>query len=116
MRTGKIGKRSREQKWSAEWCARSYCIFACVAGRGILRGREFEWLRWEGGPLRAALADVLRVHEWAYVRALQQVPPSCAACRHPLQGLASALSLDGHVLASHMMGGCSLRDMRWYAC
>jgi len=51
------------------------------AGRGILRGREFERLRWEGGPLRAALADVLRVHEWAYVRALQQARPAASAHR-----------------------------------
>ena len=66
-------------------------LSACMAGRGILRGREFERLRWEGGPLRAALVDVLRVHEWAYVRALQQVLPGFTACRHHLQGRACAV-------------------------
>lgn len=89
---------------------------ACMAGRGILRGREFERLRWEGGPLRAALVDVLRVHEWAYVRALQQVPPSCAACRRPPQGLASAPTPEGRVLAISVTWASCPRDMHWLAC
>ena len=79
-------------------CSPPPVLNACVAGRGILRGREFERLRWEGGPLRAALVDVLRVHEWAYVRALQQVLPSSTACRHHLQGPACAPDLVGHIL------------------
>lgn len=77
---------------SAEYkvCSPAPALTVSMAGRGILRGREFGRLRWEGGPLRAALVDVLRVHEWAYVRALQQVLPSFTACRHLLQGPACA--------------------------
>ncbi|KAK9837158.1 hypothetical protein WJX81_006872 [Elliptochloris bilobata] len=70
--------------------------------RGILRGREFARLRWEGGPLRAALADVLRVHEWAYVRALQQ------ACGVLAEGAAPVGHLDGDTAISAGTFGAAL--------
>ena len=39
---------------------------------GILRTSDFEGgLRWEEGSQRAAMGDVLRVHDWAYVRKVQ---------------------------------------------
>ena len=41
------------------------------AGWGILRTDEFGGLRWEEGSRRAALADVMRVHEWNYVKRIQ---------------------------------------------
>ena len=49
-----------------------------VAGaeEGILRSAEFEGLVWDEEPHQAAMSDVLRVHEWAYVRRLQN---RCAA-------------------------------------
>lgn len=40
-------------------------------GWGILRTDEFSGLRWEEGSRRAALADVMRVHEWNYVKRIQ---------------------------------------------
>ncbi len=40
-------------------------------GWGILRTDEFAGLRWEEGSRRAALADVMRVHEWNYVKRIQ---------------------------------------------
>ncbi|KAL4431738.1 hypothetical protein ABPG77_002954 [Micractinium sp. CCAP 211/92] len=41
---------------------------------GILRTAEFEGgLRWDEGSKRAALGDVLRVHDWNYVRRIQMV-------------------------------------------
>ncbi len=44
---------------------------AC-ADWGILRTAEFEGgLRWDEGSKRAALGDVLRVHDWNYVRRIQ---------------------------------------------
>lgn len=39
---------------------------------GILRSAEFQGgLRWDEGSKRAALGDVLRVHDWNYVRRIQ---------------------------------------------
>lgn len=43
---------------------------------GILRSREFEGLAWETAPPHARIADVLRCHEWSYVRELQS---ACAS-------------------------------------
>lgn len=38
----------------------------------MLRAAEFEGLLlWDEGPKRAALADILRIHDWAYLRKLQ---------------------------------------------
>lgn len=42
------------------------------AGWGILRSAEFGGaLRWDEGPQRAAMADILRVHDWNYVKRIQ---------------------------------------------
>ena len=38
---------------------------------GILRGHDFKDLRWDTGSACASIGDVLRVHEWSYVRDLQ---------------------------------------------
>ena len=50
-------------------CLLSNCPNA--PGWGILRTDEFAGLRWEEGSRRAALADVMRVHEWNYVKRIQ---------------------------------------------
>ncbi|KAK9916049.1 hypothetical protein WJX75_007812 [Coccomyxa subellipsoidea] len=42
---------------------------------GILRSSEFSELAWETRPPHARISDILRVHEWSYVRELQS---SCA--------------------------------------
>ncbi|BDA44253.1 probable type-2 histone deacetylase 2 at C-terminar half [Coccomyxa sp. Obi] len=43
---------------------------------GILRSTEFADLQWETQPPHARISDILRVHEWSYVRELQN---ACAA-------------------------------------
>ena len=53
-------------------------LCAC-AGWGILRTDEFGGLRWEEGSRRAALADVMRVHEWNYVKRIQVGSAACCA-------------------------------------
>jgi acetoin utilization deacetylase AcuC-like enzyme/ankyrin repeat protein len=43
-------------------------------GQGILRTCDFEdGLRWDERPRRASMGDILRVHNWAYVRKIQAV-------------------------------------------
>ena len=43
-------------------------------GVGILKTSEFdELVRWDERPRRAAIGDILRVHNWAYVRKIQTV-------------------------------------------
>lgn len=46
-----------------------------TAELGILRSSEFAELAWETRPPHARISDILRVHEWSYVRELQS---SCA--------------------------------------
>jgi hypothetical protein len=41
------------------------------ADMGVLRAGEFAGLPWDEASPHAPLADVLRVHDWAYVRKLQ---------------------------------------------
>ncbi|GAB4814038.1 hypothetical protein N2152v2_001084 [Parachlorella kessleri] len=65
-------------------------------GSGALRATEFEGsLRWDEAPKAAALSDVLRIHDWAYVRRIQalcdQIPDSPASVGH----------LDGDTAVSH---------------
>lgn len=48
----------------------------CGAELGILRSEEFADLQWETRPPHARISDILRVHEWSYVRELQT---ACAA-------------------------------------
>ena len=48
------------------------------AGSGILRTSQFDDVRWDEGAHRAALADVLRVHEWSYVLSIKQVQLPCS--------------------------------------
>ena len=44
------------------------------AARGSLRTADLAGrLRWDEGSKRAALGDVLRVHDWKYVRHIQNV-------------------------------------------
>ncbi len=43
----------------------------CDAELGILRSAEFADLEWETWPPHARITDILRVHEWSYVRTLQ---------------------------------------------
>lgn len=43
-----------------------------TAGSGALRASEFaESLSWDESPHQAPLGDILRVHDWAYVRRIQ---------------------------------------------
>ena len=51
------------------------------ADLGILHSSEFLDLRWESSSQRAAMSDVLRVHEWAYVSLLQKASGSCTDSR-----------------------------------
>lgn len=39
--------------------------------RGILLGQGFQGLQWQRHAAPSPLSDVLRVHEWNYVRRLQ---------------------------------------------
>ena len=61
-----------------------------LAGHGILRSREFNRLAWDERTQRAAMGDILRVHEWAYVRMLRD---RCAALPRT-QAAAGALDSD----------------------
>ncbi len=48
-------------------------IFCCLAATGILRSSEFSTLEWDETSRRGCMADILRVHEWSYVRSLQHM-------------------------------------------
>lgn len=52
-----------------------WCMLGVPAEMGVLRAGEFAGLPWDEASPHAPLADVLRVHDWAYVRKLQV---SCA--------------------------------------
>ena len=64
-------------------------------GSGILRAAGFAALEWEQGTRLAPIGDVLRVHEWSYVRSLQHlcsaIPDTPGAVGH----------LDGDTAISH---------------
>jgi hypothetical protein len=47
--------------------------FCCLAATGILRSSEFSTLEWDETSRRGCMADILRVHEWSYVRSLQHM-------------------------------------------
>ena len=51
----------------------SICAFCCLAATGILRSSEFSTLEWNETSRRGCMADILRVHEWSYVRSLQHM-------------------------------------------
>ena len=53
------------------------CAIWFIIGKGTLRSAEFDDVRWETDCRPAAMADVLRVHEWRYVLALQQARHPC---------------------------------------
>ena len=48
-------------------------IFCCLAATGILRSSEFSTLEWDETSRRGCMADILRVHDWSYVRSLQHM-------------------------------------------
>lgn len=50
--------------------SRLYCLTPPTSG--VLRTRSFEKIPWELNAPPVTLADVLRVHDWNYVRALIQ--------------------------------------------
>ena len=62
---------------------------------GILRSGEFAALRWDETDAAAPLGDVLRVHEWSYVRGLQ------AACAAIPDDPAAMGHLDADTAISH---------------
>lgn len=45
-----------------------------LAGFGLLRAVEFAGLPWDEASPHVPLADVLRVHDWPYIRKLQVCP------------------------------------------
>ena len=49
------------------------CAFCRLAATGILRSSEFSTLEWDETSRRGCMADILRVHEWSYVRSLQHM-------------------------------------------
>lgn len=65
-------------------------------GVGILRTKDFEGaIRWDERPRRAALGDILRVHDWAYVRKIQ------AVCEKIPDDPSDIGHLDGDTAISH---------------
>ena len=46
-------------------------LYRMCAELGILRSHDFRGLHWTNGSGLASIGDVLRVHEWSYVRDLQ---------------------------------------------
>jgi len=64
-------------------------------GTGIFRAKEFAGCEWLTDPKKVAVADVLRVHEWSYVKKVSElchaVPPRDEAIGH----------LDGDTAISH---------------
>ena len=72
---------------------------------GVLRGPPFSSLAWHTAPRRASAPDVLRVHEWSYVRRLQAacagIPDDPAAVGH-LDGdtAVCAASFDAALVAA----------------
>lgn len=81
----------------ANWVNSSHeGMHMCPAGAGILRTAEFaERLQWQEQARPAPLADILRVHEWAYVRQLQRL---CAAIPDDPAAIGQ---LDGDTAVSH---------------
>ncbi|KAK9813955.1 hypothetical protein WJX73_006715 [Symbiochloris irregularis] len=62
-------------------------------GLGTLRSDEFEDVEWETECRPVAMGDVLRVHEWTYIRNLQQV---CSSLPDSRDGI-GALDTDTHL-------------------
>lgn len=50
--------------------SRLHCL--TPAKSGILRTRTFSRISWEEDSPAASLADILRVHDWSYIKALAQ--------------------------------------------
>jgi acetoin utilization deacetylase AcuC-like enzyme len=78
---------------------------AAHAERGILRSAEFAALRWDAAPARAGIADVLRVHEWAYVRDLQSL---CASLAAPVEADGQQGASLGNARIGHLDGDTAL--------
>ena len=64
-------------------------------GNGTLRSNEFNDVRWETDCRPAAMADVLRVHEWSYVLSLKQASPQPLFCIRPASSFGSLSALPG---------------------
>ncbi len=80
------------------------------AEKGILRSEEFAGLTWDAVDAPAPLGDVLRVHEWAYVRSLEA---ACAAIANSPEavGLLDADTAVSHqtLHAARVAAGCVCR-------
>jgi Histone deacetylase domain/Ankyrin repeats (3 copies) len=64
-------------------------------GCGILRSEEFAALAWHEEPRCAPIGDVLRVHEWVYVRSIKH------ACEAIPDSPGATANLDGDTAVSH---------------
>ena len=51
----------------------SFIQLLWFAASGILRSSEFSSLKWHESSERGCMADILRVHDWSYVRSLQHM-------------------------------------------
>jgi acetoin utilization deacetylase AcuC-like enzyme len=62
---------------------------------GILRSHDFKDLRWDTGGGCASIGDVLRVHDWAYVRDLQNACATLASSGAADADASSGAGSDG---------------------
>lgn len=51
----------------------SLSTFLWHAASGILRSSEFSSLQWDERSEPGCMADILRVHDWSYVRSIQHM-------------------------------------------
>lgn len=49
----------------------TFSICVSITDDGILRSSEFEGLHWDEEDRFAPLGDILKVHEWTYIRQIQ---------------------------------------------
>eukprot|EP01138_Halocafeteria_seosinensis_P012190 gb/GECG01012458.1/.p1 GENE.gb/GECG01012458.1/~~gb/GECG01012458.1/.p1 ORF type:complete len:801 (+),score=102.21 gb/GECG01012458.1/:1-2403(+) len=65
-----------------------------VSQRGILRSPQFSGLSWNADAQRASISDILRIHEYSYVRKLLEACEQCPPGSH------GVVSLDGDTTVS----------------
>lgn len=53
--------------------SRFHIFFIWHAAHGILRSSEFSNLQWDERSQPGCMADILRVHDWSYVRSIQHL-------------------------------------------